>query len=114
MTPAAQVEQSVQVGRPGAPPRPAPLAAPPRSAPMTTGDAASPAEEIPDDVLQMQEEARELSRKLGRPLRAQIPDPLSEADWEELILARMLNYDKCIPAEELLAEFGRRPRKPRK
>ena len=64
-------------------------------------------EEIPPDVLRMQEAARRLSRKLGRPLRTQIPDPLSDADWEELILARMLNYDKRISGDELMAEVAR-------
>ena len=67
----------------------------------------NPAEDIPPDVLRMQEAARKLSRKLGRPLRTDIPDPLSDADWEELILARMLEYDKRISGEELMAEVAR-------
>ena len=74
---------------------------------------ANPAEDIPPDVRRLQEDARRLSRKLGRPLRTQIPDPLSDADWEELILARMLNYDKRISGDEVLKRFAHLRRKAR-
>ena len=72
------------------------------------------AKRIPRNIQLLQEDARALSRKLGRPLRKQIPDPLSEAEFEELILARILDYDNRRPAEELLEEFAYLRRKPRK
>ena len=84
------------------------------AAPLIRPRAPGPANETPPEILQMQEDARALSRKLGRPLRTDIPDPLSEADWEELILARILNYDKRVSAEALLEEFAHLRRKPRK
>ena len=97
--PATQAKRS-------APPTPARVPARGRNGPDS-------ADEIPSGILRMQADARALSRKLGRPLRTRIPDPLSEADWEELVLARILDYDRRIPAEELLEQFAHLRRKPR-
>ena len=97
---------ATQAKRSAAPPAPARVPARGRNGPDS-------ADEIPSGILRMQADARALSRKLGRPLRTRIPDPLSEADWEELVLARILDYDRRIPAEELLEQFAHLRRKPR-
>ena len=81
--------------------------------PEAQTQSARPARNIPSNILGLQEDARALSRKLGRPLRTDIPDPLSEADWKELILARILNYDNYISGDELLKRCAHLRRKPR-
>ena len=48
--------------------------------------------------------AKALERKLGRRLRMEIEWPLTEAEEEEVVLARLM-YDESIPAEKFLEEF---------
>ena len=52
--------------------------------------------------------AAELERELGRPLRTEIEGPLTDAESEEVILARMTD-DDCdwMSLDELLAKHGR-------
>ena len=50
--------------------------------------------------------ARALERRLGRPLRDDIDDPMSEDDEREMLLAR-LAYGERRPASELLKKYGR-------
>ena len=60
--------------------------------------------------------AKALEKKLGRKLRTQIDGDengaLTEAEEEELILARLTSGDQWIPAEEFLEEFKHLRRKP--
>ena len=51
--------------------------------------------------------AEALERKLGRPLRLEIEGPLTEAEEEEVILARMMDKDGWMSADEVLAKHGR-------
>ena len=51
--------------------------------------------------------AEELERKLGRPLRPVIEGPLSDAESEEQLLARMTDGCEMIPAEKFLEDFKR-------
>ena len=53
------------------------------------------------------ERARALSRKLGRPLRAEIEGPLTDEQSAETILARELEGG-WRPASETLRKHGRR------
>ena len=60
--------------------------------------------------------AKALEKKLGRKLRTHIEGDengaLTEAEEEELILARLTSGDQWIPAEEFLEEFKHLCRKP--
>ena len=57
--------------------------------------------------------AKELERQLGRPLRPVIEGPLSDAESEEQLLARLME-NEWIPAEKFLEEFKHLlPKKPR-
>ena len=49
--------------------------------------------------------AEELERQLGRPLRPVIEGPLSDAESEEQLLARMTDGSEMIPAAKLLEDF---------
>ena len=51
--------------------------------------------------------AKELERQLGRPLRQKIEGPLTEAEAEEQLLARLTQETKWIPLDEFLARHGR-------
>ena len=51
--------------------------------------------------------AEELERQLGRPLRPEIEGPLSEAEEEELVLARLTDDCEWIPAEKFLEDRKR-------
>ena len=51
--------------------------------------------------------AEELERQLGRPLRLEIEGPLTEEEEEEMILARLMDEDGWISADEVLAKHGR-------
>ena len=51
--------------------------------------------------------AKELERKLGRPLRPVIDGPLTDAEAEEQLLARVMEDYTPIPAEKFLEDFKR-------
>ena len=52
--------------------------------------------------------AAELERKLGHPLRTEIEPPLTDAELEEVILARITDDDcNWMSLDELLAKHGR-------
>ena len=52
--------------------------------------------------------AAELERELGRPLRTEIEPPLTDAELEEVILARITDDDcNWMSLDELLAKHGR-------
>ena len=48
--------------------------------------------------------AEALERKLGRPLRLEIDGPLTDAESEEMILARWMD-NNWLPAKKLLEDF---------
>ena len=68
----------------------------------------SPRSRMPPPSPEVVARARELERELGRPLRREIEGALSDREWEEVLLARLMSGEELIPAEELLKEFGRR------
>ena len=51
--------------------------------------------------------AAALERKLGRPLRLDIEGPLTDEESEEVLLARWMDHESWISAEEFLARHGR-------
>ena len=54
--------------------------------------------------------AEELERQLGRPLRLEIEGPLTDAESEEQLLARMIDGE-FLPAEKFLEDFKHLRRK---
>ena len=56
---------------------------------------------------ELRAKAAALERKLGRPLRLEIEGPLTDEESEEVLLARLMDHESWISAEEFLAKYGR-------